>query len=147
MLLPRSGSICAPYSAGSHSIGAADGVSWKRASAGDVHRSSMAVPCAGSPVANKNPLQLNFPFALWTAAMVQTLIAERFDIDLSHSSVCRLLNQLGLTAQRPLWRAYQQNPETVQRWLETDYPSIQRRAKRAGARIFFADEAGEASAA
>ena len=63
-------------------------------------------------VANKNPLQLNFPFALWTAAMVQTLIAERFDIDLSHSSVCRLLNQLWLTAQRPLWRAYQQNPET-----------------------------------
>ena len=40
-------------------------------------------------VADKNPLQLNFPFALWTAAMVQTLIAERFDIDLSHSSVCR----------------------------------------------------------
>ncbi len=55
-------------------------------------------------VANKNPLQLNFPFALWTAAMVQTLIAERFDRDPSHSSVCRLLNQLGLTAQRPLWR-------------------------------------------
>jgi hypothetical protein len=56
--------------------------------------------------------------------------------------VCRLLNQLGLTAQRPLWRAYQQNPETVKRWLETDYPSIRRRAKRAGAQIFFADEAG-----
>ena len=93
-------------------------------------------------VVNKNPQQLNFPFALWTAAMVRTLIAERFNIDLSHSSVCRLLNQLGLTAQRPLWRAYQQSPETVKRWLETDYPSIRRRAKRAGAQIFFADEAG-----
>ena len=81
-------------------------------------------------VVNKNPQQLNFPFALWTAAMVRTLIAERFNIDLSHSSVCRLLNQLGLTAQRPLWRAYQQSPETVKRWLETDYPSIRRRAKR-----------------
>ena len=92
-------------------------------------------------VANKNPQQMEFPFALWTAAMVQTLI-ERFNITLSHSSVCRLLNQLGLTAQRPLWRAYQQNPETVKRWLETDYPSIRRRAKRAGAQIFFADEAG-----
>ena len=79
---------------------------------------------------NKNPQQLNFPFALWTAAMVRTLIAERFNIGLSHSSVCRLLNQLGLTAQRPLWRAYQQSPETVKRWLETDYPSIRRRAKR-----------------
>jgi transposase len=93
-------------------------------------------------VANKNPQQLKFPFALWTAVMVQTLIAERFKVRLSHSSVCRLLNQLGLTAQRPLWRAYQQNPEAVKRWLETDYPAIRARARREGARIFFADEAG-----
>lgn len=93
-------------------------------------------------VANKNPLQFKFPFALWTAAMVQTLVAERFEVQLSHSSVCRLLDQLGLSAQRPLWRAYQQNPEAVRRWLEKDYPAIRRRAKREKARIFFADEAG-----
>jgi transposase len=93
-------------------------------------------------VANKNPQQLKFPFALWTAAMVQTVIADRFQVRLSHSSVCRLLNQLGLSAQRPLWRAYQQNPEAVKRWLETDYPAIRRRARRDGARVFFADEAG-----
>src|ERR1700739_2049668 len=93
-------------------------------------------------VANKNPQQLKFPFALWTAAMVQTLIANRFNIHLSHSSVRRLLNQLGLTTQRPLWRAYQQDPERVKRWLETDYPAIRRHAQRTGAQIFFADEAG-----
>ena len=80
--------------------------------------------------------------ALWTAAMVQTLIAERYKVKLSHSSVCRLLHQLGLSAQRPLWRAYQQNPEAVKQWLEKDYPAIRRRAKREGAQIFFADEAG-----
>src|SRR6185436_15245305 len=56
-------------------------------------------------LSSKNPQQLNFPFALWTAAMVQTLIAERYKVKLSHSSVCRLLHQLGLSAQRPLWRA------------------------------------------
>jgi transposase len=87
---------------------------------------------------NENPLQLKFPFALWTAAMVQTLIAERYKVKLSHSSVCRLLHQLGLTAQRP----YQQNPEAVKQWLETNYPAIRRRARREGAQIFFADEAG-----
>ncbi len=38
---------------------------------------------------NKSPQQLKFPFALWTAAMVQTLIAERYKVRLSHSSVCR----------------------------------------------------------
>jgi len=93
-------------------------------------------------IANKNPQQLQFPFALWTAAIVQTLIADKFHVHLSHSSVCRLLNQLGLTAQRPLWRAYQQDPAAVTRWLETEYPTIQRRARREGAQIFFADEAG-----
>ena len=62
---------------------------------------------------SKNPQQLKFPFALWTAAMVQSLIAERYQVRLSHSSVCRLLHQLGLSAQRPLWRAYQQNPAAV----------------------------------
>ena len=91
---------------------------------------------------NKNPQQLKFPFALWTASMVQSLISERYKVRLSHSSVCRLLHQLGLSAQRPLWRAYQQNPETVKRWLETEYPAIRRRARREGAQIFFADEAG-----
>ena len=93
-------------------------------------------------LSTKNPLQLNFPFALWTIAMVQALIAKRFDVKLGHSSVARLLHQLGLSAQRPLWRAYQQDPETVKRWLETEYPDIRRQAKRAGAQIFFADEAG-----
>jgi transposase len=51
-------------------------------------------------IATKLPLQLKFPFALWTAAMVQQIIKSRFSVKLSHSSVCRLLNQLGLSAQR-----------------------------------------------
>ena len=56
--------------------------------------------------------------------MVRALIAERFAVRLSHSSVCRLLIQLGLTALRPLWRAYQQDPEAVEQWLEKEYPAV-----------------------
>lgn len=93
-------------------------------------------------VLGQSPLQLKFPFALWTAAMVRDLIAKHLGVRLSHSSVCRLLNQMGLSAQRPLWRAYQQDPEAVRRWKEEDYPKLRSRARRLGAQIFFGDEAG-----
>jgi len=93
-------------------------------------------------VTTKNPLQLRFTFALWTAKMVGQIIFQRFDIKLSKASVCRLLNQLGLTPQRPVWRAYQQRPEDVERWLREEYPRIKDLARKNKALIFFGDEAG-----
>jgi len=90
----------------------------------------------------KNPLQFKFKFALWTSKMVREVIRRRFGITLSKASVCRLLGQLGLSPQRPLWRAYQQRPEDVQRWLKEEYPQIRAWARREHAQIFFGDEAG-----
>ena len=57
-------------------------------------------------VTGKNPLQLGFACALWTRAMIQRLIAKRSGVRLSLASVGRLLSQLGLCCQRPLWRTY-----------------------------------------
>ena len=89
-----------------------------------------------------NPQQFKFRFALWTSAMVGVLIRERFGIPLSRASVCRLLGQLGLSAQRPLWRAYQQDPAAVDRWLREEFPRISALAKVEKAAIWFGDEAG-----
>src|SRR5512139_4278803 len=93
-------------------------------------------------VVGKDPRQYKFPFALWTRTAIGTLIYQRYDIRLSVNSVRRLLAQLGITPQKPLWRAYQQDPERVRQWIEEEYPSIAKEAKRVGAEIWFADESG-----
>ncbi len=73
--------------------------------------------------------------------MVRELIRNDFGVRLSDVSVGRLLRKLGLTPQRPLRRAYQQDAESVERWHKEDYPAIQRRAKARKALIYFGDEA------
>jgi len=90
----------------------------------------------------KNPLQFKFEFALWTRPMIRALIHEKMGISLSLASIGRLLAQLGLTCQKPLMRAFQQNPALVEKWLREEYPRIQARAKKMSAEIYFADEAG-----
>jgi transposase len=93
-------------------------------------------------VVGNDPRQLRFAFALWTRAMVRELIGREFGVRLSEVSVGRLLRKLGLSPQRPLYRAYQQNPEAVARWKAETYPQLRTEAAQVGASIYFADEAG-----
>ncbi len=56
-----------------------------------------------------------------------------------------LASALGLSCQRPLWRAWEQDPEGVRRRLAEEYPAIRAQARRAGAEIYWGDEAGARS--
>lgn len=93
-------------------------------------------------IRDKNPLQLKFEYALWTLAIIREVIRRQFDVSLSEVSVGRLMKRLGFTPQRPLYRAWQQDAKLVDQWRAKDYPKIAERAKKEGAMIFFADEAG-----
>ena len=52
-------------------------------------------------------------------------------------STGRLLKQLGLSCQRPLFRATEQHPELVYRSQGEQFPAIRRLAQEAGALILF----------
>jgi transposase len=93
-------------------------------------------------IIGSDPRQYSFGMALWTRKLVRDLIHQKFGHQVSLLTVGRILKKLGLSPQRPLYRAYQQNPDMVRKWKKEVYPEIQARAAAAGATIFFADEAG-----
>jgi transposase len=93
-------------------------------------------------IVGSNPAQYQLDFALWTRDLVRQVIATRFGVDLSVGSVGRILRGLGMSPQRPLHRATQQDPERVARWRTEEYPAIRDEAAQAGATVYFADEAG-----
>jgi len=91
-------------------------------------------------IVDKDPSQMKFVFALWTTILVAELIRREFGFKLSRWSVRRLLKQLGLSPQKPLQRAYQQDPEMAAQWKAEVYPKIAAEAKKVGATVYFGDE-------
>jgi transposase len=93
-------------------------------------------------IVGRYPEQLRLRCCLWTRDAVRELIRRRHGLKLSVWTVGRYLQAWGFTPQKPKRRAYEQNPEAVQRWLATDYPAIQRQAKREKAEIHWLDQMG-----
>src|ERR1700686_3325310 len=88
------------------------------------------------------PDQLSLPFALWTREAVQELRSRKFEVQVSVWTVGRYLRACGLTPQKPVRRAYEQNPIAVRKWLEEEYPSIRAQARQFKAQIHWLDEMG-----
>jgi transposase len=93
-------------------------------------------------VVGKMPEQLKLPFYLWTRAAVQLLIQREYAVRLSLTAVGGYLKRWGLSAQRPVKRAYERNDEAIAQWLAQVYPRIATRAKREKACIYWGDETG-----
>jgi transposase len=93
-------------------------------------------------VRDRCPDQLRLPFALWTREAVGQLLEGQFGVQVSVWTVGRYLKAWGLTPQKPLRRAYEQDPVAVERWLRVEYPTIVRRAQAEKALIHWGDEMG-----
>jgi transposase len=93
-------------------------------------------------IRDKMPDQLKLPFALWNRRAIQALIKEQFNIELPTRTINHYLKRWGFTPQRPIKRAYEQNPKKVQEWLDDTYPTIKERAEAEDAEIHWGDETG-----
>ena len=96
-------------------------------------------------IVGKDPRQYGFEFGLWTRRIVQTMVQDKFGIELCLTSVGKLLAQLDLTPQKPLRRAYERDPVRIEKWKAEEFPKLKKRARKHGARIYFLDETGFSS--
>jgi transposase len=90
----------------------------------------------------RDPRQYGLDFGLWTRAVVAELVEKKFGAKLGLTAVGELLARLGLTPQKPLQRAYQRDPDAIEKWQRETFPAIAKQAKAEGAEIFFWDESG-----
>lgn len=93
----------------------------------------------------KYPDQLKLPYALWTRKAVQELILLKYKIKMPIRTVGEYLKRWGFTPQKPIRRAYEQQPEKVKKWLTEQYPTIKAQAKKEKAEIQWCDETGFSS--
>lgn len=88
------------------------------------------------------PDELDIDSALWTRSAVQALMEQVSGINLPIRTVGEYLKRWGFTPQKPLKRAYEQNPKAVEAWLKVDYPALQQRAHQEAVEIAWGDESG-----
>src|SRR6187399_854520 len=93
-------------------------------------------------IETKTPQEWEIPSALWTRQAVRELIRQQVGIRLPIRTVGEYLRRWGYTPQKPVRRAYKQDPKAVAEWLGTTYPAIERRAATEGGEIHWGDETG-----
>jgi len=90
----------------------------------------------------RDPRRYGLDFGWWTRAVMVELIVKQFGVKRGLISVGELLARLGLTPQKPLQRAYQRDPDAIEKWQRETFPAIAKQAEAGGAEVFFWDESG-----
>ena len=93
-------------------------------------------------ITDKTPDQLKLPFVLWDRKAIVELIKQQYNIVIAIRTIGRYLLRWNFSPQRPVKRAYEQQPKAVQRWLDEVYPEIKKMAKQEEGEIHWGDETG-----
>src|ERR1700716_592720 len=93
-------------------------------------------------IETESPQELEIASALWTRQAVRELIRKRVGIRLPIRTVGEYLRRWGYTPQKPVRKAYKQDPKAVAEWLEKTYREIERGGAKEGGEIHWGDETG-----
>ncbi len=93
-------------------------------------------------VLSRTPSDYGYDTALWTCGILAALLAREFGVEVIGATVNAHLKKLELSYQVPRYRASEQDPVEIERFLNDTFPRVKRYAEKRGAEIAFEDEAG-----
>ncbi|WP_182667385.1 helix-turn-helix domain-containing protein [Streptomyces calidiresistens] len=88
------------------------------------------------------PEQLGLGGTLWTTRKVNEFLHRHFGVRFSRGGLCKLMDRMGLSFQRPDRRAREVDPAAIEEWTPTAYPALRVRAAAESALVMFADQVG-----
>lgn len=95
-------------------------------------------------IINKEPreyTQMQLDFWLRTIKIIQKLIVHVTGKKLKYRKVRQFLEEIGYTNQKPIYKAYQQDPEKVEKRVNEILPSILTEAQTEWRTVYYGDEA------
>lgn len=92
-------------------------------------------------IINHTPLDFGYDTALWTCNILAALLHKQFKVRVVAETVNHHLHSMDLIYQKPEYSPKEQKTESVDKFLNEEFPKIQRFASKIGADIGFEDEA------
>jgi len=114
-------------------------------------RSSPGAPCIiddamdwwlSYTVKHRTPEDFGYDTGLWTRDILAEILNKEFGVTVGGSTVSLHLGQMGLSYQKPWFRAKERDQKEVDHFIDDTFPRIQRLADKIDADILFEDEAG-----
>ena len=93
-------------------------------------------------VLNSTPVDHGYDTVLWTRDILAEVLCNKYGIDVAGRTVSEHLKEVGLSYQKPVYRAKEQDPDEVEYFLSEKFPRIKKLAGKMDADIAFEDESG-----
>lgn len=91
-------------------------------------------------ILNSTPQEQGYDTVLWTSKIMVDLLKERFNLGVSQATVNLHLHALGLSVQKPCYRAFGRDPSKIKKFINEEFKEIQNLAQELNADIAFEDE-------
>lgn len=80
------------------------------------------------------PRACGFDRGLWTLPMIKELIERELGVEYHEDHLSKFMRRLGLSVQMPMVRARERDEKAIKRFVEVEFPAIEKKHGGAGAR-------------